>query len=190
MSRRILWAVATQEVRRRYVPSEIEAGLLALVLTGGSTRKAAEMSGVPASTLADWKLDHAERLEQLRVERGEQIEAMAINGLRAFALRAEEVKAAALEATMEQLREGKARDPAAVLRNVATAQGITVSKILELSGRPTSIVEHRSAQDIVARLASLGAVVDSTARELPAESQTGSSQAHTMGSAPSTGSTE
>jgi hypothetical protein len=143
--------------------------LQALVLCGDSTRRASELCGVPHPTLQAWKSEHRARIERIREERGPELEAMAINGLRAFALRAEEVKAAALEATMEQLREGKARDPAAVLRNVATAQGITVSKILELSGRPTSIVEHRSAQDIVARLASLGAVVDSTARELPAE---------------------
>lgn len=60
------------------------------------------------------------------------------------------------------------RELAAALRNITVSKAVNIDKLLSLSGRPTSIVEHRSPEQLVARLAAIGAVIDGSAEELPA----------------------
>jgi hypothetical protein len=107
--------------------------------------------------------------ERVRRELAPRLEALAVAELQAFVLQASETKLLALQKTHEAL-EGDAipaKDLPAALKNIATAEAIGIDKALVLSGRPTSVVEHRSGAELVARLARLGAVVDATATELP-----------------------
>lgn len=153
----------------KYSTVEIESALLAVVMQGGIVKRAAELTGIPENTISRWvTTDFHQRYSELRAEKGPELEKLAVDGLLSFVHQAEAVKLVALKKTLEQLEAGDAKDPGATLRNVATAQGITVTKIMELSGRPTSIVMHRPPNELLARLASLGAIVDSSAAEIPA----------------------
>lgn len=158
--------------RRKYQPHEVEAGLLALVVAGGSSHAAERATGIPRSTLESWAVAHRERIEVLRVERGPELERMAIEGFRAFVVRAEEVKAAALELTREKIADGSIKDPAAALKSVAIAQAIGVQRMLELDGRPSGVKPAESAGELLGVLERLGilrAAVDGTAVELSAQ---------------------
>lgn len=148
--------------------TQIETALLAIVMQGGDTRAAAEIVGIPHETVRRWASDtHTARYAELRHEKGPELERLAVAGLLGFVHQAEKVKAVALQKTLEELESEKgSKDPGATLRNVATAQGITVTKIMELSGRPTSIVMHRSPQELLSRLARMGAIVDGSATEI------------------------
>lgn len=153
----------------KYSDIDVEAALLAVVMAGGVVSRASELTGIPAATLAKWaNVDHNQRYSELRASKGPELEKLAVEGLLEFVHAAEEVKKLALERTVEQLNSNP-KDAGAVLRNVATAQGITVTKIMELSGRPTSIVMHRSPRELMAKLVAMGAVVDAeaTAEEIP-----------------------
>lgn len=156
------------ETRRSYMPHEVEAALQALVLSGGSPRRASKLCGVPHPTLIDWASKHRERIEVIRRERGPELERMAIEGFRGFIVRAEEVKAAALEATMAQIENGSIKDPARAMQAVSISQGISVQRMLELDGRPSGVEPGRSLGELVAALERLGAVrtVDGSAVEL------------------------
>lgn len=156
------------------MPAEIEAGLLALVLSGGSSRVASRETGIPESTLTSWQLAHRGRIEELRRERGPELERMAIEGFRAFVVRAEQVKAAALELTLKQIEDGSIKDPARAMQAVSISQGISVQRMLELDGRPSGVAPDRSLGELVAALERLGATkqsrgsVEGSAVELPA----------------------
>lgn len=151
----------------KYSQTEVESALLAVVMEGGVVRRAAELVGVPAATLSRWvNQEHYQRYSELRVKHGPELEKRAVEGLLNFVRRAEDAKYLALEKTIDELESGDTKDPGATLRNIATAQGISVTKILELSGRPTSTVMHKSPAELMARLQALGAV-DSSADEIP-----------------------
>jgi hypothetical protein len=152
-----------------YSTIDIESALLAVVMNGGVVRKAAEITGIPAATISKWvNNEFNQRYSELRAEKGPELEKLAVEGLLSFVHRAEAVKAVALDKTLAELEAGDTKDPGATLRNIATAQGISVTKIMELSGRPTSVVVHRPPNELLARLASLGAIVDGSATEIPA----------------------
>jgi hypothetical protein len=58
---------------------------------------------------------------------------------------------------------------AGTLQRVTTAKGINGTKLLELTGRPTQIVEHRDPKQAAQALARrLGVTIESTATEIPA----------------------
>lgn len=59
-----------------------------------------------------------------------------------------------------------AKDLPSALQRLTTAKAINIDKILVMSGRPTQVVEHRSAAELVRRLARLGAVIDGSAEEV------------------------
>lgn len=147
-------------------------GLLALALAGGNARRASELCGVPESTLKRWRVQDAAEYERARIEVAPKLEAVILSDMREFVLEASRVKAVALQKTLEALEadEIPKRDLPGALRNITTAEAISVDKIMVLSGRPTSVVEHRSLGQLVARLAAIGAVVDGSAEELPAGS--------------------
>lgn len=62
---------------------------------------------------------------------------------------------------------------AGTIQRVSTAKGINGTKLLELTGRPTQIIEHREGDDILKALATKipGLVINSTATELPTPTQ-------------------
>jgi hypothetical protein len=60
-------------------------------------------------------------------------------------------------------------DLAGAQQRLATAKGINGTKLLELTGRPTQVIENRSGADILRQLAAAvpGLIVDGTAVEEP-----------------------
>jgi hypothetical protein len=157
------------------VPEETLArpkALAALALCGGNSLRAAEMTGIADRKLRAWRHRYADDYERIRRDLAPRLEACAIDELQAFVVQAAATKLLALQKTHEALESDAipARDLPAALRNITTAEAISVDKILALSGRPTSVVEHRSAAELVSRLARLGAVVDGTASEITSTS--------------------
>lgn len=149
---------------RYLTPPQIDLGLRALVRNGGSGTTTARELGIPVDTVNSWRRRHRERYEELRVQMGPELEAQAIADFRGFVQRAEEAKSLALEKTVDALEAGDIKDPAKTLQAISISQGIAVQKVLELSGRPTAIVEHRSMAEALARLRALGAeVIEGTA---------------------------
>lgn len=60
----------------------------------------------------------------------------------------------------------RVRDAGKTLQHIAISQGIAVQKILELTGRPTQVVQHTSMNEALARLKALGAVVEGVATDI------------------------
>jgi hypothetical protein len=166
-------ATAAEKPRRDgHMPVAVEAGLQALVLAGGSSRKASRVCGVPFQTLENWKTLHRARIEVIRRERGPELERMAIEGFRAFIVAAEEVKVQALEVVRGELEAGTCKDPARAMQSIAITQGIATQRMLELDGRPSGVKPERSLGELLGQLKQLGAIaqgsVDGSAVELPA----------------------
>lgn len=125
--------------RRSYLPHEVEAGLQALVLCGSSAKKAAKLTGLPPSTLDKWVTLHRDRLDEIRRDRGPELERMAIDGFRAYINRTQDAKLEALDATLEDIRNGRCKDPARALQSISVSEGIAVQRMLELDGRPQGV---------------------------------------------------
>lgn len=164
--------------RSKYSDVCVEEALLAVIMAGGIVKHGAAIVGVSESTVREWMQLHAARYAELRREKGPELERRAVDGLMAFVTAAEEVKQLALEKTSKQLSDGEAKDPGATLRNIATAQGISVTKIMELTGRPTSTAVGRSPNELLSALARLGAIVNSTAEEVPPQAALSSGDEH------------
>jgi hypothetical protein len=143
-------------------------GLTALALCGGNSVHASNLCGVPDSTLRQWRKEKATEYERVRRELAPRLEQIAVQELQAFVVQASQTKLLALAKTHKALEDDliPARDLGSLLRNIATAEAIACDKILALQGRPTQIVEHRSPDAILKRLAAIGAVVDGSAVEI------------------------
>lgn len=146
---------------------ELEQALTAIVMTGGNMEEAARITGRHAKTLAAWRNKNIARYMEIRREKGPALEAMVVDGLRGFLVEAERVKLKALNALEKAIDDGEVKDYGSALKNISVSQGIAGSKIMDLTGRPTAIIEHRSTKELMARLAAIGAI-ESTAEEEPA----------------------
>ena len=110
---------------------------------------------------------YAIRYEELREKHGPALERRVVSGLLDFMEQAEEVKRAALARTLADLQsEEGVRDASTAMKNIAISQGIAGTKMMELMGRPTSIIEHRSPNELLSRLRALGAIIEGTAEDL------------------------
>lgn len=133
--------------RRTYTTDEIDKGLLALIFNGnnsGIAVKALRTTGLKVNdrTLRQWKVKHRERLDELALKHAPAIENHLKASGRAIAMASQAGTMEAIEAARKQLRDGDARDPAAMARNLATVTGIATDKVLLLDGRPTEIVSN------------------------------------------------
>lgn len=167
------------ESRSRYTPEQITTGLTVLALCGGDAARAeaqlAEQgTPVPKSTLKDWRETfHPERYREISHELAPRIEEQVVHLQREIATTASRAALKALALESERLDAGQVKDAAASARNLSTVAGIATDKILSLTGRPTSVIEHRTVDESLKRLERLGLVVDSTATELdPSDAET------------------
>ena len=146
-------------------PEDVDRALLALALNGGAIErtvrelKAADVK-VSSDQLADWRDKFPKRYQWHATENAAKLEKDIISSQR-------EVIAAATRATMdavamehERIKRGETKDAASSARNLATVVGISTTKLLELSGRPTSITEVRKPEEIIKALKSRGVKVD------------------------------
>jgi hypothetical protein len=152
-----------------------EAGMLAIILHGGSCLKAAaaieQQTGrrkIPVSTLRLWKTQHADRYRELQLEVAPKVADVIAAEAEETAILAAEGERLAIQRTIETIDELPAKDAAGAARNMAVVKGIQIEKAGLLRGRPTSIVESRSPDAILTSIAKkLGFSVDSTAVEEP-----------------------
>jgi hypothetical protein len=152
-------------------PEMVDVGLLTLASVGGRYRtahKTLKEKGltIPETTLQYWRLtQYPNRYRDIATRQAAQIEGEIVNNVRALALRASEAAYKALALEEERIESGETRDASGSLRNIATSIGISVDKILLMEGRPTTITEARSSDDVLRGLQDKG-YVDSTAEDV------------------------
>jgi hypothetical protein len=152
---------------RRHTPEDIERALTALVISGNSLR-AAEMTGFNDRTIRLWSEKHPDKLARIETKRAPLIDALLVDEYRRTGLQALQVTRQALDKTAQALDEGTLKDPSSAAKNAATVSGIFTDKVAVMEGRPTSIVEHRTADDVLKNL-ERKRFVDSTAEDLTEE---------------------
>lgn len=151
-----------------YSPEEVERGLAALVIAGSSPR-ASEVTGIPASTLKTWRHAHAERYEQLRHELEPQIARTIAAEAEAIAQKLSEREHQLADAlTPEAISQLKPAEVAATLRNVTTSKALQVDKISSpLRERPSHVQQNTSIDELTRRMAkALGFDATSTAEPI------------------------
>ena len=97
-----------------------------------------------------------ERYREIRKELAPQLEAELAEDHLTNARLASMVVRSALGRTQDMLDEDKVVDPSRVARDVQQVGTQAIDKRLALQGRPTSIVEKRSTDEIVRQLEALG----------------------------------
>lgn len=147
-----------------------ERGLAALVIAGSSF-KASEITGIPPSTLRDWKSENRERYEQLRHELEPQVARTIAAEAETIALRLTDREHALIDALDDNaIGTLKPADVAAALRNIGTAKALQIDKLSSpLRERPSHVQQGHSPDELVNRMArALGiTITDSTATEIP-----------------------
>lgn len=144
---------------------DIERGLTALAYAGDNSHKASKIAGVPSRTLRDWRQRFPERYQEIRTLRAPEINAACVQQFRDLQLEAIAAASLSTKLEYERVRDGDVKDAAGSARNLATVAAIAADKIALAEGRPTSIVEHRSAEEVMRGLAAKG-YVDTTAEEI------------------------
>lgn len=158
-----------------YAPAEIDKALTTLAYYGGNSARAAQELGMSASTLKLWRRDsHRERYLEIAEREGPRLEALAANQARELIIRSADVEhsifdllAAATSEDHESLKPKDITELAGALQRVTTSKGINTTKLLELTGRPTQVVEHRDPKQAAAALARrLGVTLEGTATDI------------------------
>ena len=160
--------MAPTELYRNYTPEQVETALTAIATTG-SMKEAAELTGIPYTTVTTWRYKYADKYERIKEKRAPEIEQAVIRNLREIMARSGNAVLLSIDKAVEQLEAGDVKDAAAYARNLATTQAIAADKMLLLDGRPTSISEHRTVDDELRELERLG-FFDTTCEEEPPDS--------------------
>lgn len=156
--------------RKRFSPVEIDSAL-AVLASSGSSFQASEITGIPSSTLRDWKVEHADRYREIQEREAPKLEAIAASQAREIIIRAGETEHSLLDLLNARI-EGDAptkelSEIAGTLQRVTTSKGINGTKLLELTGRPTQIIEHRDPKQEAQALARrLGVALEANAVEI------------------------
>lgn len=158
---------------RSYTAEQVDRALLVLAISGGNSERAhdelkAQGDEIPTSTLKAWRtIQYPQRYNHIREQQGRRLEDFLVQQQREIALKASEVTLEALEHTSADLKAGKVREPARTAQASATVAGISVTKVLELTGRPTVTVQHFNANQVLAKYG--GHVIEGNAEELTSE---------------------
>jgi hypothetical protein len=132
-----------------------------------------DQHGITTTTknLEVFKRLHLEDYEKMRNQLAPLREQTFANDMLDVATMATQVEQAAVERTMDLLAKGKIADPSKVARDLADVKAKNTDKRLAIQGRPTTIVEKRSVEDIWQQLEKMGVVeqiVDADVVEQPA----------------------
>lgn len=150
-----------------YAEADIERGLTALAVLGDS-EQASEHTGIPSSTIRSWTKTQPERYEHIVANRARLIDQACIEEFRNLAQTAVRVSLIAVKQEEKNLLAGRTREPGQSGLNLIKTAALAIDKVALMEGRPTSITEHRTTDDILRSLEKKGYLVDSTAEELPA----------------------
>jgi transposase-like protein len=147
--------------RSEYTPTEIETALRVVAFYGGNTERASREIGINARTLRVWRGDaHRDRYQEIVAQEGPKLEAIAADQAREAILRSSDVEHrifdlldAATDPEHEAFKPKDITDLAGALQRITTSKGINTTKLLELTGRPTQVVQHLSPQEAIRGLA-------------------------------------
>jgi hypothetical protein len=163
-------------------PEEIDRALTVLAFYGGNAERAATELGniVSARTLRTWRSTlYRDRYLEIAEREGPKLEALAAAQARELLIRASHVEHDIIDRLHEKpidattglevsLSSKELSELAGALQRVTTSKGINTTKLLELTGRPTAIVEHRDPRaEIRAMAREFGITIESTAEEIP-----------------------
>lgn len=153
-------------------PTEIDKALTVLAYYGGNSARASAETGIAASTLRDWRTTvHRDRYLEITEREGPRLEALAANQARELVIRSADIEHAIIDRLAAQDDEApttkELTELAGALQRITTSKGINTTKLLELTGRPTQVVEHRDPKQAAAALARrLGVVLEGTATDI------------------------
>jgi hypothetical protein len=150
-----------------HTDTDIERGLTALAVLGDA-EKASKQTGYNARTILSWRDRHPDRWAHIETNRARIIDQACIDEFRTIVQEAADVTLLAVRKERENLVAGRTREPGQTALNMAKTAATMADKVAMMEGRPTAIVEHRNADDILRGLEKRGLVVDATATELPA----------------------
>lgn len=151
-----------------YSTLDRERGLTALAITGVAAQ-AAKMTGIGASAIERWSHEHADRYAVILASRAKLIDQACIDEFRTIVLEAAQASALAVreERRRIEVQPHTIRDPAQTGLNLARTAALLSEKVALMEGRPTAILEHRSADDALRALDKRGVIVDGDAEEIP-----------------------
>ena len=159
---------------RRYTNEDRDKALMALVLLG-SSQAAEDEVGVPRRTISDWRRRYAQRFYELSELHRASAEKAIIAKFREAGHKAADAIHEAIDLEHERIKTGEVKDAAASARNLATAAGISVDKMLVLDGRPTEITKDATVEQLLDKYRKdrPSMVIDGTAVEIEAEHASG-----------------
>lgn len=148
---------------RDYTDEEIHHGLVALVACAGSPLAASKLLAerhidISQSTLSSWKRTRSDELDALREEWAPKLEAEMIRHLRETAVYAAEVERKAVEAAERRLDENKDVNPHQTAVSMAKVKATATDKLQLLLGRPQTITEHRTVEELTRSLVALNVI--------------------------------
>ena len=164
-----------KRTRTSYTEEEIERGLVATALASGNTRLAAEILAreglpIPRSTLQSWvRRIHPQRYEEVRARELPRLREFLAEKHTAAAeryLRLEQRVADRIEDTLEEI---PARDLPGASRNLAVSGAVHLDKAQLLRDQPTTVVQHRSIEEVERELRAHGVeIIDGFSEEVEA----------------------
>ena len=161
-----------------YSVEDLTLVLATIYMNGGNMRAAERQldaqgvrnsrgNPIPRGTMQEWMEKHPMRYAHVgRIFRDVAEEKIVVK-LRENIMAAVEASTMALHLEVERIQAGDVKDAAAAAQRLATVAGISTDKMLSLTGRPQQISQHRSGQEILRQLESIGqaAFVDGSAEE-------------------------
>jgi hypothetical protein len=102
-----------------YAHEDKERGMAALIVSGSSA-KASELTGIPASTLREWKKEHPERYEALRTELHGKVAEQIASDAEEMAQRLYRIEVKMADSSKPKSTASDAKDLAGAFRNVTT----------------------------------------------------------------------
>jgi hypothetical protein len=156
---------------RPYTEPEVERGLVALSLCDGNSKRAARVLAtqdlsIDPSTLRKWRTQRPDDYERVQALVLPRVKAQTAELHADFAKRAIEVNAKVLDKLEREYDEISPRELPGAVRNLSTTAGIHEDKAANLRGDPTTVIEHRSYKEVVAKLKQMG-VIEGDAEEMP-----------------------
>jgi hypothetical protein len=162
--------------RCTYDPEQVTTALTMVALAGGNCERAAgrlHEAGfhVHPSVLRYWRANYPNRYAQAAQDVAPQVEANVVHLHREIASQSAETVLKAIRLEERRLEHGKVENAARSAKDLSTAAAIAVDKVLALTGRPTSIHEHRTPEQAMKRLQTLhpGLFVEGTAEEIASD---------------------
>jgi hypothetical protein len=115
-------------------------------------------SKVSVAALETIKRNKGDEIEKVRRELAPKLEGTLVSDLGDEARRATAIIELALQRTEERLRTNVVSDPSRVARDISQLRTQAIDKKLALEGRPTSITETRSHEEVLRSLEAMGVV--------------------------------